>query len=449
MRSEIVSQEGNIVSIKLIFEADEFVKEVDKAVKTLSSEVNIAGFRKGHVPRKVLELRLGKNEIYTEALDGMLSEAIRQTVNDYDLDLIDEPQVKIGDLEEGSPVEVDVVFEVVPEVVLPEISEITVKRPPATTDEEMVSNTIEELRMQNAVALPLEEGAVDEENVVEIEYVTTVLKDDGPAEPHGPESATLDLTQPSVRREIKEALLGAETGDTRTTEIRVEDDYPDPVVAGHIVRYEMKVKQIGAKVLPEMKPLFFEKMLGGECETEDEFREGIKKRILERVSAELNAKAELDALQSVSDLSTVNVPETLVLRQITAMIKDDVENLRQSRDISLEVMLEESGISMEDYEKKIREQAEVIVKRSLVLDKIAEERGVSVEKEDFEAEMQTLASSYNIDAKRLVEGLYRDEKRLMELANRIKYKKTIKEIMDTVRIDETVDTAETSQNEQS
>ena len=97
----------------------------------------------------------------------------------------------------------------------------------------------------------------------------------------------------------------------------------------------------------------------------------------------------------------------------------------------------EASTTMEEYEKNIRAQADGIVRRSLVLDKIAEDMDITVGKEDFEAEMQTLALSYNIDAQRLVEGLFKDEKRVMELANKIKYKKTVKAIMDTVQIDET------------
>jgi len=438
MRSEIISQEGNIVSIKLILEAEEFIKGVEKAVKTLSSKVNIAGFRKGHVPRKILEMRLGRQDIYAEAVEDMLPEAIRQVVKDYDLDLIDEPNVRIDTMEEGAPVEVLLTFEVIPEVVLPDIAEIVVKRPPAMVEEKSVSDTIEEIRVQNATLSTVEGASVADDHVVEIEYVTLVIGEDAKTEEHGPESATLDMSLPSVRQEIKAALLGAEKDGARTAEISVEDDYPDAKVAGRTVRYEITVKEIKEKVLPEMEPDFFEKILGSDYKTEEAFREEIKKRIFDKVSADINAKAELDALDSVSEMSTVTVPETLISRQMALMKREDEENLKQSRGITLEEMLTEASASMEEYEKNIREQASGIVRRSLVLDKVAEERGVSVEKEDFEGEMQSLATSYNIDAKRLVEGLYRDEKRLMELANRIKYKKTIKEIMNTVKIDETV-----------
>ncbi len=442
MRSEILSQENNVVSIKLEFEASEFAKGVEKAIKELSSKVNIAGFRKGHVPRKIMEMRFGKQAIYAEAIEEMLPEAIGQIVKDYDLDLIDEPHVSIEKMEEGSPVDVRLTFEVTPEVVLPELSGITVNRPVASVADDVVSGTIEEIRAQNATLSPVEGFPVAASHVVDIEYHTLILQDEGKQERHGPDSTTLDLGLPSVRTEIREALLGANSGEMRTADVQVEENYQDPKVAGRTVRYEITVKEIKEKVLPEMTAEFFKKILRSDCETEEAFREEIRKRILEKISTENQGKAEFDALQSVADLSRLAVPETLIFRQMTAMKKEDEENLKKSRNMSLEEMLAEASTTMDEYEKNIRAQAEAIVRRSLVLDKVAEDMGITVEKEDFETEMQTLASSYKIDAQRLVEGLFKDEKRLMEMANRIKYKKTVKAIMETVRIDETEPAAE-------
>ncbi len=436
MRSELISQEGNVVSIKLTFEAEEFVEGVNKAVKELSSKVSIAGFRKGHVPRKILEMRLGKRDIYAEAIEDMLPEAIGQVVDDYDLDLIDEPGISIGMMEEGSPVEVSLTFEVTPEVVLPEIAEIVVKRPVPSVDDDTVSRTVDEVRMQNATLSPVDEAA-GEGHVVEIEYTTVVDREDGREEIHGPENATIDLGLDSVRQEIKEAILGARQDEPRSAMITVEDDYPDANVAGRAVKYMISIKTVHEKILPEMAPPFFEKVLSKGCETEQEFREEIKNRILEKITSDINARVEFDALQSIADLSTLTVPEILVRRQAAAMKREDEEHLKRSRGITLEEMLAEASSSMADYENNIRAQAEIMVRRSLVLDKVAEEKGIRVEKEDFEAEMQTLASSYNLDANRLMMGLFKDKKMIEEVANRIKYKKTMAEIMNMVQIDET------------
>ena len=437
MRSEILSQENNVVSIKLEFETEEFAKGVEKAIKDLSSKINVPGFRKGHVPRKVLEMKFGRDALYAEAIEDMLPDAIQEIVKDYDLDLIDEPHVKIEKMEEGSPVDVRLSFEVTPEVTLPEFQAISVERPVAVVSDETVTETVKEIRVQNSTLSPVEDRPAAEHNVVDVEYYTVVLSGEGKEERHGPDTAPLDLEQPSVRSEIRAAILGKNIGESASVDIQVEEDYQDKKVAGRTIRYELTVKEIKEKILPELNPEFFKKVLQKECETEEAFFEEIKSRILEKIRSDNQSKAEFDALAKVSELSALSLPETLISRQIAAMKKEDEENIQKNRNMSVEEMLAEASTTKEEYENSLRKQAEEIVRRTLVLDKVADEMAITVEKEDFETEMQTLAASYNIDVQRLVEGLFKDEKRVLETANRIKYKKTVKAIMNAIQVIDT------------
>ena len=434
MRSEMLSQEKNVLSIKVEFETGEFAKNVDKAVKELASKVNVPGFRKGHAPRKILEMRFGKQAIFAEALENMLPEAIEEIVKEYELDLIDEPSVKIEKMEEGNPVEVVLTFEVTPEISLPQLGEISVERAAASVSDETVEGTVQEILKQNSTLVPVQSRPISELDTVAIEYFTIISGENGDEERHGPDTTTLDLSQSSVRNEIKEALLGKELGGLAEAAVTVEEDYPEKNLVGKTLRYERTVKEIKERVLPELAPDLFKKVLQQECETEEQFREEVKKRILERMKAENQSKAEYDAVEIITGKAEIDVPETLVSRQVEAMKKEDEEKMQRSRKISMDEYLQESGTAREQYEEEIRKQAENIVRRSLVLDRIADEMKVSVEKEDFETEMAALASAYKIDADRLVNSLFKDEKRLMEMANKIKYRKTVKAIMESVQV---------------
>ena len=146
---------------------------------------------------------------------------------------------------------------------------------------------------------------------------------------------------------------------------------------------------------------------------------------------------QYNAVEKITEQAQLEVPDTLVQRQADAMKKEDEEKIEESKNMTLEKFLEESSTTAEEYEENIRKQAEALVRRSLVLDKIAENLGITVEREDFAAEMTTLASTYQIDADRLVNSIFKDEKRLVEMANRIKYKKTVKAIMESVQINDT------------
>ena len=438
MRSELISQEKNIVTIKAEFEEKEFAKNVQKAVNELSSKVSVPGFRKGHTPRKILEMRFGKQALYAEALETMLPEAIDSIVKDYEMDLIGEPDVKIDKMEEGSPVEITLTFETTPEVVLPELSEITVDRSISSVDEKTIDGTIEEIRTRNATLTSVTDRPIEAKDVVDIEYYTVVpASGEKTEERHGPDTAPLDLVDGKIRREILDALVGKNIGDTVPVDVEIQEDYQEQNLAGKSIRYEMTVKDVKEKIPPEMNSEFFNKILQQECETPEVFREEIKKRILERITAENQSQAEYSAVEKVTEQSQVDVPESLIARQTEVMKKEDAEKIQKSKNMTLDQFLEESSTTLEEYEENIRKQAEGIVRRSLVLDKIGENLGITVERDDFTAEMSKLAATYQIDADRLVNSLFKDEKRLIEMANSIKYRKTVKALMDSVKINDT------------
>lgn len=438
MRSELISQEKNIVTIKAEFEEKEFAKNVQKAVNELSSKVSVPGFRKGHTPRKILEMRFGKQALYAEALETMLPEAIDSIVKDYEMDLIGEPDVKIDKMEEGAPVEITLTFETTPEVVLPELSEITVDRTIPQVDEKTVDETIEEIRTRNAALSPVTDRPIEGKDVVDIEYYTVVpASGETEEERHGPDTAPLDLVDGNIRREILDALVGKNIGDVVPVDVDIQEDYPEQNLAGKSIRYEMTVKDVKEKIPPEMNSEFFKKILQQECEDSAAFREEVKKRILERMTAENQSQAEYSAVEKVTELAQLDVPESLIARQAEAMKKEDAERIEKSKNMTLEEFLEEAGTTQEEYGENIRKQAEGIVRRSLVLDKIAEKLGITVEREDFAVEMSKLAATYQIDADRLVNSLFKDEKRLIEMANSIKYKKTVKALMDIIQINDT------------
>ncbi|NLB83334.1 MAG: trigger factor [Synergistaceae bacterium] len=438
MRSELISQEKNIVTIKAEFEVKEFAKNVQKAVSELSSKVSVPGFRKGHTPRKILEMRFGKQALYAEALEAMLPEAIDSIVKDYEMDLIDEPDVKIEKMEEGSPVEITLTFETTPEVVLPELSEITVDRTIARVDEKTLEGTIEEIRTRNATLTSVTDRPIEANDVVDIEYYTVVpATAETEEERHGPDTAPLDLVDGNIRREILDSLLGKNIGETVSVDVEIQEDYPEQHLAGKSISYEMTVKDVKEKIPPEMNSEFFKKILQQECETYEVFLEEVGKRILEGKTAECQSEAEYNAVEKITELAQLDLPETLIARQGEAMKKEDAEKIEKSKNMTLDKFLEESSTTAEEYEENIRKQAEAIVRRSLILDKIAENLGITVEREDFTAEMSKLAATYQIDADRLVNSLFKDEKSLIEMANKIKYRKTVKAIMDSVQINDT------------
>ena len=430
----MVSQENNFVTIKVEFDPAEFAGNIEKAARELSAKANVPGFRKGRAPRKILEMRFGKQGLYAEALEIMLPGAIGEVVRDYDLKLIDEPSVKIDRMEEGSPVELTLTFEVSPRMTLPNLSAISVEKTAASVSDETVDGTLREIIRQNSTLRTVEGRPAADSDTVNISYYTVVQGEGGEEERHGPEEAVLDLSLSSVRNEIREALLGKSLNDQAFAEVAVEDDYPDKTLVGKALKYEMTVTAIKERVPPELGPEFFKKILGQDCDSEENFRREIRDRIQKNEEDANQSKAERDAVEQISVKTELVVPQTLIRRQAEAMKKDDEERILRGKNITMEQYLEDIGSSKEQYEEEISNRAEAIVRRSLILDRLAEDMNITVEREDFAGELASMASAYGLDAGHLANSLFKDEKDLVAMADRIKYKKTVKAIMKEVQV---------------
>ncbi|MBQ6919480.1 MAG: trigger factor family protein, partial [Synergistaceae bacterium] len=129
MRTELLGQEKNIVKVKIEIEASDFTKALNRTISELSQQGNFPGFRKGRVPRKIIEMRFGRDALYNEALEKIMNAELEQIVQDYELDLIDTPSLNVTEkIEEGKPVMCEMTFEVQPEVELPEIDGMEIEK---------------------------------------------------------------------------------------------------------------------------------------------------------------------------------------------------------------------------------------------------------------------------------------------------------------------------------
>ena len=179
MRTDLLSQEKNIVKIKLEIEAADFTKALNKALNELSQQANIPGFRKGKTPRNILEMRFGRDAIYNEALEKLMPDYIKQIVDDYDLEPIETPTLDVKEkIQEGKDITCEIIFEVRPEVELPEIDGLEIEKVVTEVNDEAVDNLAKRIRIQMADVKPVER-AVQDGDLVDVELTIRTLNDDG------------------------------------------------------------------------------------------------------------------------------------------------------------------------------------------------------------------------------------------------------------------------------
>ncbi len=179
MKSEILSQERNVVVVKSVYEASEVDKTVSRTVRELSNKVNIKGFRKGHVPRKALEMYVGRGAIYRETLENLAQQALDEIVAEYDLDLVTNPNLDAKELKEGEPLEITFTFEVRPEVKLPELASLEAEKIVYRVQDADVDEELHHLLEANAKLEPIDEDRpATMDDIVETQYTSYRVEGD-------------------------------------------------------------------------------------------------------------------------------------------------------------------------------------------------------------------------------------------------------------------------------
>ncbi|MCR5346418.1 MAG: trigger factor [Fretibacterium sp.] len=435
MKTELLGQEKNIVKIKVEFEPEEFQDGLRKALSDLSQQARIPGFRRGHIPRRILEMRLGRETIYHEALDKMLPENIRKIIEDYELDTIDTPSVNFGGFQEGQPVSCELTFEVMPEVELPNLEEVEVEQLKTVITDEMVDRLVRRFRKERATTNSVERP-VGNDDLVNLSLVVRVVGDNEPSEP---QKTKIDLFEENVRQEIRSALVGHTVGETVETEFDVESDHSDAQFAGKRLHYTMTIESISEYILPELNEEFYKKAFSEETDihTEEAFRDRMREELHKTMETENRTDAERRAVTKVTLLSKVDVPDSLRDRQVQVLRERDEKDVRDRYGLELKDVL---GKDNENWEKNYIEVQKVraagMVRQSLVMEAIGKKYDVNVDKKDVEAELARRAALFQMDQGRLLNYLYKNENAMSRLIDDVRYGKITDELMTKIKVRE-------------
>lgn len=436
MKSELLSQEKNIVTIKVTVDQAGYAAQLKKTYAEIAKRVNIPGFRKGKAPKAVLEMRLGKDSIMSQALEDMLPKVLDEVCAEYDLEPIASPTVDDLNMKEGEDVTFTVKYEVEPEVTLPELSDITVDLPVFAVSESMVDEALENMKKRLATYKPVNRPARHGDKV-RAAYSLVVKDDDGKdVMSHEPQIDTFELDHLSMRPEIVEALTGTEAGTKKSADINVAGDYRDKTVAGKTAHYEFDVIEVQEPVAPEMDDEFFKKVTSEDVHSEAELRATIRENLDKRLKADARTAAENEAVAKITEASQVELPDSMVRRQREHLRKRFEENVKQRTKMSLEEYYKSEGHDLEELEENLEKDARRDVMGYLVVDACAKKFGVSVRKEDLDGEIAQMAANYGISSDSIKDMLKKRPEDFENMISQARYRKTLQAIMEKVKVNE-------------
>lgn len=436
MKSELLSQEKNIVTIKVTIDKDDFAKQLNATYADIAKKVVIPGFRRGKAPKNIIQMRFGKETIKSQALEDMMPKLLDEVCAEYDLVPIESPSVDDVSMNDGEDVVFTVKYEVEPEVTLPELSEITVDLPVFDVTDEMVNDALENTKKRfaeySAVSRPAQHG-----DRVRAAY-SMVVKDDEGKElvAHEPKVETFELDPLSMRPEILETLTGTVAGAKKEADLKVAEDYRDKAVAGRMAHYTFDVIEVQEPVPPVMNDEFFKKVTKADVHSEDELKAEIRKNLDERLKSDARTAAENDALAKITEATVVDVPASMVARQKAHLRARFEENVKNRTKMTLEEYYKSQGHDLSELEENLNNDAVRDVKSWLVVDACAKSLGVSVKQEDLDGEIAQMAADYGIAADSIKEMLKKRPEDFESMVSSARYRKTMQAIMEKVKINE-------------
>ena len=428
-----ISQEGP-TKIRISVEAtpDEVAPALDRAFQRLAGEVKVPGFRKGKVPRKVLEARLGTDQIRQVALEEAVPQLWRQAITENEVKPITLPEIDVKSYDDTG-LTFDALFEVRPEINLPDFSKITVERPVADVSDEELDEQMNRLQDRFAtletVAHPARKGDFALIDLKGYQHDTEV-----------PEASATDLlyeigTERFVP-ELDAELEGKRQGDILKFNATLPESYPGDF-GGKEISFQVLVKEIRQKNLPALDDEFAKS--ASEFDTLEELRADLRTRIegLKRVSSDAEVRNRL--LEKVIEQASVAVPEAMVNDELSYRVSRFADQLRQAG-VTVDQYLERTGQTEDQITDDLRGQAERNVAAQLILDEVGTREEILASEEDVQAELLTHAQAMQKTPDELRENLV-SSGRLSALSADIIRRKALDLILERAEVKEEIPTA--------
>lgn len=398
MNTTIEKQPENIVKVDIEIPAKDAVNYYNNAAKKLAQYVNIPGFRKGKAPRNILEQNIGEERIKQEALESALPKIFSEVIKENDFDVVAQPYVESYDYKIGEDLKIVAKLELRPEVKLGQYKGLTIDVDSYKTPEDALQKSIDGLLEQHATMVVVtDRKTVDTDTIVfDFEGYS-----DGEKIEHGDaKNYTLDLAHSSFIPGFAEQLVDRTLGEEFEINVTFPEEYHEKKLAGKPAVFKCKINEIKSRVLPELNDEFVQKV--GPFKTVDELKADIQK-YLDNQKADIDrTNSEKAVFEKVSSEAKVDIQQSMIDREADQLVEEYKQKLSM-QGFSWEQAVEAQGY--DNIMKNLKEDAEVRVKNSLVIDKIAKEENITVSQADFGAKLSELSRMYQIDTPTMIKQL--------------------------------------------
>lgn len=408
MSLQVENLEKNMAKLTIEVPASEFEKALQSAYNKQKKSISVPGFRKGKVPRQMVEKMYGPEIFYEDAANELIPTAYEEELKNCDLEIVSRPTVDIVQIKKGENFIFTAEVAVKPEVTLGEYKGMEVDKTSTRVTQKEVEAKIKEEAEKNARTVTVEGRPVQDGDEVILDFEGFV---DGEAFEGGKgENYPLTIGSGSFIPGFEEQLVGAEAEKEVEVKVTFPEEYHAEELKGKDAVFKCTIHEIKEKQIPEIDDEFAAEV--SEFDTLDEYKADVKAKIKEQKENEGKQKKEDQAVEKAVANATMEIPEAMIDEQVRQMVNEFAQNM-QYQGISFEQYCQITGMTLEKVQEETRPQAVKRIETRLVLEAIAKAENIEVTEERLDEEIKKMAESYNMEADKLKELMGEEEKKQM------------------------------------
>lgn len=422
MKTTVKNLSETRVELKVVLDKNDLEKAKKVAIKELSKEVRVAGFRKGKVPADVSEKYLSPNDIAAKTIDLAVRMTIPEAFDESKKVAIQIPNVEVTKYVPDESAEYKATADILPEVKVGPFKNLKVKKEKVEVKDKDIKDILDNIAKSYAEKKAIKR-AVKEGDEVIIDF--TGKKDGKPFDGGSAKDYTLAIGSKTFIPGFEDGIIGHEPGDKFDLELTFPKDYHAKHLAGEKVVFEVLIKQVNEVTIPKFDDAFAKKC--GPFKNMDELKADIKKNLDAQNNHKIEEKYKDDLVNALVKGSKVAAPEVMIEDQIR-MVRDDISRNAASQGLTFEDYLKQTDQTEEDWKKEVRKVAEARVKASLVLQVLARDQKIEASEKDVDAKVAELKDVYQKSPEALKS--LKDPRVRQDIKNRMTIEKVLDFLLD-------------------
>lgn len=385
--------ETNRYQLEIIIDGEQFREAIKQAYRKEGKKITLPGYRPGKAPLAMIEARYGSEVFFEDALNLLYADAVEAAINESGLKVIDDKMdFELVSISKEDGVDFKVSVTTYPEIELEAYKGLKAERPLVKVEAAEVNAEIKSMQERNARMVSVEDRAAKKGDTVVIDFEgfkDGVAFDGGKAEGH-----SLELGSGQFIPGFEDQIIGKNIGDEFDVNVTFPEEYGAEDLAGKPAVFKVKLHEIKLRELPAADDEFAKDV--SEFDTLKELKADLKKKATERKKKAAEEAVENILVQQIVDGIKGEIPEAMFTNRLNQSVEEFGYRL-QSQGMSLDMYLQYTGSTIEQFRETFRPQAEMQVKYRLALEKIVELEGIKADEEAVEAEFAKIAEGYGVD----------------------------------------------------